>query len=442
MVGFIHHPAGLAHPDLPPQSHSGGSGGAVAASNPHPDLAIREQSRPYGSASLPSPLSGATAGSVLWNPGLSGSVAPTPKPGCSQPFRPWSEPLPAPGNVDKEADLDPSSLPSLLQFLRNLDSSLVSGRPPQSDILSEPEALARQGKQVDETLLASQSPLLASILLKSAEEIKGKEAPEEGPDFRGPGPKPLRQGQFLPSGRRLRAFSKPNPPLAPGALPACSLKLTDSDRAILPSYEGKSNVALSASLSDKTLSDWEELLRLGLENASLAERLSTVLYTQSLSVQHREALLLALSTTLRASLNCQARSYLNVILARRDAVLAKAKARVSTKDREFLRVLPLDSSGASLFGKGLSEADFLQPLSESAQALRALAQAAQSKGKQGQSPQRGTKRNSSPSPNTGVARGQSPQKKRVPFRKRHPFPKGDNPKASSKPASKSGAHPQ
>ena len=489
--GFWSTPSRLAHNafSAPSQPRAGGSGD-VTYSYSHAGLASSVFPLSLSSTSRDRSVSGAmvpplslTAGSLPssmpcssgleWNsssarsephysslPAIDGGQAglSTPR---REPYRPWAqadpayEPVSPPNNevsvVDSGAPvgadsepLDPDSLPSLLRFLGGVDPNLVSARPIRSGVLSEPESLARAGKLVEEDLVASQSPLLADILAITSSEISGKEATEDGAEFRSPGPRPLKQGQFLPSSKKLRAYSKPSPPLAPGALPLSVLKLSDSDRAILPSHEGKSNVNISATLPDKVLADWEETMRTGMENASLAERLTTVLYrdcrgvyVQTLSSQQREALLLASSSCLRATLTCLARSHANVVLARRDAVLAKAKSRLPSAEKDTLRALPLD--GSALFGKGVTDSPFLQPPSETCLAMREVAKAlAPKKQAGGQNPnhQRGQKRRFHTNPNE-----KSPSKKKKVFGKS--ASQGKKPSASAtKPKSKSGPHPQ
>ena len=458
---------------LPPQPAAGGSGRSAEFSSAHPGLAFSASLMPPqtmagGSSGIadqaytrsdlaPLPTQSRTGGSGLVANHM--ATLPSLAKGLT-PFRPWSpstayEPISPPTNVEAETvpctpsgseaeTLDSDSLPALLRFMGSIDSSLVSSRPLHSDILSEAEFLARTGRTVEEDVVSAQSPLLAQILSKIASEIKGKEASEEGSDFRSPGPKPLRQGQFLPASKKLRAFSKPSPPMAPGALPLNPLRLSESDKSILPSHEGKSNVNLSSTLSDKTLSDWEETIRLGLENSSMAERLATFLfkdgrgeYNQALSTQQRETLLLAQSSFLRASLTCMARSYYNVVLARRDAVLAKAKARLPLQEKETFRVLPLDS--CALFGKGVTDSPFLQPPSETSLALREVTKALAPKRQTGgqSSDQKGTKRKFNPS-----AKDKSPKKKFRSFTKPSTSTQGKKPSSSSKPSHKSKAHPQ
>ena len=388
-------------------------------------------------------------------------------------FRPWypvTEPVSPPVTAlekERESDTPPrlvpsrkvveaDSLPSILTLLESVDPLLVTRRAAESGILSEAETLSRAGCQIEGELVATQSPLLTSLFQAIGQEIKGQ---EHVPEDSGSAPKlcsrPLRYGHFLPPNKKLRPFPKPTPPFSAGALPSSTLKLSESDKSlILPSHEGRSNVSLTASLSDKSLSEWEELLRYALESASLAERFSTTLFKEekgalpdktSFSPEEKEALLLASCSSMRATLHGLARAYHNVILARRDAVLAKAKSRISAAEKDTLRALPLDA--VSLFGSGVAQTPSLQPPSESSKALMEVARAlSQRKAPQQQaSGQRQTQPNT---PNKQKRKFDSPSRAKGQAKKQRfglgARAQGKKPSAPPSKASapKSGPHPQ
>ena len=370
----------------------------------------------------------------------------------STPFRPWDgqaryEPISPPcPPLEGERELNGKSLPSILRWLQTVDGKLVTTRPHRTHIQSEAESMAQGHQPLEGELLASQSSLLGELFLAVGLEVSGqKTTADEDHTFRAPTPKPLRPGQFLPSSRKLRPF-KSAPLLGPGPLPSGPLGLAEGDKAILASHEGRSNAALTCTLPDKALSDWEETLRLALESSSFSDTLINVLFKDAkgkldspVSVEQREALLLASSTAIRATMECVVRAYHNIILARRDGVLAKAKSRLPAADKEGLRVLPI--SPPSLFGPEVAKTPSLQPPSEATLAVREMAKALTprkplpggSSGQQQNSP--GKKRfGSSP-------KGKGPLKSArfAPYRKGAQGPKGQkpSPKAPAK-----GKHPQ
>ena len=294
-------------------------------------------------------------------------------------------------SVRSDPLLDPGSLPSLLATLEKVDPSLVVARTKHSDILTDAEALSRAARPADKELLLAQSPLLETFIKSICKEVRGFDACDAASSSKPSdplllGPRPLKSGQFLGVHRkRLRPFPKPAPPIAYTSLPDSSLKLTDTEKGLLPSHEGKSSPALVATLPDKVLSEWEEMHRLALESASMAERFIDVLFkdTQdalpegsSLSQEQAAALLLASSSCLKSTLHSLSRSYINTILARRDALLAKAKARIPSAEKDSLRSLPLDPAG--LLGPTALLSPALKPPSESNAALLEVAKALKS----------------------------------------------------------------
>ena len=299
--------------------------------------------------------------------------------------------------------------------------------------------MAQEHQPPESELLASQSPLLGTLFQAVGLEVSGhKTSADKDQSFSAPLSKPLRPGQFLPPSKNLRPF-KASSLLGPGPLPSGPLSLTEGDKVILPTHEGKSNAALSTTLSDKALSDWEELLRLALESSSLSDTLTNTLYkdakgklTSPVSPEQREALLLASSSAIRSTMDCLTRAYHNVILARRDGVLAKAKSRLPSSDKELLRALPLDPP--ALFGQEVAKTPALQPPSEATLAVREMAKALTPKkpaprsGPSGHQQSGGSnKRRFGPSP-----KGKSPQKNP----RFAPFRKGSQGQKSQKPPSK------
>ena len=87
----------------------------------------------------------------------------------------------------------------------------------------------------------------------------------------------------------------------------------------------------------------------------------------SLSNEQTISLLLASAKCAKANLHLLSRSYINCILARRDALLAKAHSRVRSTEKDVLRALPLDASG--LLGPKALLSSSLQPLSENNRVL-------------------------------------------------------------------------
>ena len=413
--------------------------GAAAVSHPSPYAAFQASS----GASFPS---GA-------NPGVDVGQSCVPsRPAATTPrrFRPWDDvsthsvyesisppdpPRLAESAHQRETDsvpdpeppklVDGESLPSILSFLADIDPSLVSVRVAPTGILSEPERLSKADRPSSEgELLAAQSSLLSSFFSALGQEIKGIEASGETEEDKrttdppkGPlslGAQHLRCGQFLPAGvKKLRPFPKPTHPLALGPLPPQALRLSESDRGILASHEGKSMPHLTASLPDKVLVDWEEILRLGLESTSLSELLISTLYKDSigalpvtLTPEQRSALILAISTATKSSLHSLSRSYHNVILARRDMVLAKAKSKMPSGEKDALRSLPLDQH--ALFGPEALKSPSLKEQTEPAKMMAGFAsQIAQAIATSSRSP----KPQGSGKKNAGHSGGNTPQKR-------------------------------
>ena len=282
------------------------------------------------------------------------------------------------------ATSDLSSLPALLASLESVDPSLVAVKEQHSGILTDAEALSRATRPVARELLVSESPLLASFLSAASTEVRGFEASTSlVQDPMVLGPKPLRSGQYLKLNKvKAKPFSKPSPPLAYSALPPRVLNIQETERAILSSHDGKSSPSLSATIPDGVLADWEESHRLSLECSSLLERFIDVLFKDtkgalpegaSLTDEQRSALLLASAKCVKANMQVQSRSFVNTILARRDALLSKAMSRVPASEKDILRALPLDPSG--LLGPKALLSPSLRPLSESNAVLMELAKA-------------------------------------------------------------------
>ena len=121
---------------------------------------------------------------------------------------------------------------------------------------------------------------------------------------------------------------------------------------------------------------------MALECTSLLERFIDVLFKDTkdalpdgnaLSEDQKSALLLASAKCVKANMHLISRSYFNTILARRDALLAKAKSRVPSAEKDSLRALPLDPAG--LLGPKALLSPSLRPLSESNTVLMELAKA-------------------------------------------------------------------
>ena len=334
----------------------------------------------------------------VFSDGPAASVRPSLEPHPVPSARPCSSPAPdrsvtgSPfdGSVHSEAAGDSDSLPAILATLEGLDPALVVSRTRQAGILTEAEALSRATRPADRDRLMAESPLLSSFFKAIGREIKGFESSDgDLPSSTEPlslGPKPLRSGQFLSvTKKRLRPFPKPSPPMAFSSLPDSSLKITDTERNLLPSHEGKSSPALVATLPDRVLSEWEELHRLALESSSMAERFIDTLYKDtrdalpneaSLTQDQASALLLASSSCVKATLHALSRAYMNTILARRDALLSKARARIPSAEKDALRSLPLDPAG--LLGPKALLSPALRPPSESNAALLEVAKALKS----------------------------------------------------------------
>ena len=79
-------------------------------------------------------------------------------------------------------------------------------------------------------------------------------------------PNPLGVGRFLRPHSRLRAFYSKAPLLSGTSLPTSTLSSNESEKLLLCRPAGS-----FVSVSDRTLLDWEETARMGLEAASLAD---------------------------------------------------------------------------------------------------------------------------------------------------------------------------
>ena len=272
---------------------------------------------------------------------------------------------------------DLSTLPSLLASLETVVPSLVAVRELPPGIITDAEALSQASRPVARELLVKESPVLASFISAAIREVRGFDQDAADLDPLVLGPKPLKTGQFLPLNRnKVKPFAKPSPPIALSALPARSLALLETEKALLPSHDGKSAPSRSATISDHILQDWEESQRLALESSSLLESFIDILYKDaigklpgeaSLSGEQMTALLLTSSKCAKANLHLQSRSHINFVLARRDALLAKSKSRVPAAEKDILRALPLDSTG--LLGPKALLSPSLQPLSENNKVL-------------------------------------------------------------------------
>ena len=350
---------------LSPAPHVSVGQGLSQASGPPPCIPLSSSS-PNPSVSLPPPQEGVieSIGEVSDSPSQADPVS-------------SESDVPVPSLPGSEK----ATLPALLSALEALSPSLVASVDHQPKLLTGPEAHAQSQKPVRE-LRVPESPLLASILEETEREIQGLKD-SDTKDGLALGEKHLRTGSFLPSARsRFKSFDRPSHPVSLSALPPRALSVQEVERQILPDFEGKSSPSFSATIPDGALADWEESLRLSLEHSSMLERFIDTLYmgvtdtlpnNAELSEETAKALLVASSSCAKAVLRFGVRSYLNVVLARRDALLAKAKSRLPSAEKEALRALPLDQAG--LLGPKALQSASLRPPSESSAALLKVAEA-------------------------------------------------------------------
>ena len=169
--------------------------------------------------------------------------------------------------------------------------------------------------------------------------------PKEVPDF----PRALACGKFLklrqPPFPRTAAFKH-------DAIPKNRLSLTSEDLLL---SKGKTHQTIN--LSDKTVGDWEEAARRGLESLSIMDSFfgatlksifskskGGVEVNQNINPKQVEILKNQVSENLKFSMHVMATLHTNMVMARREGVLANSD--VNTDKKASLRALP---PGKSLF---------------------------------------------------------------------------------------------
>ena len=224
--------------------------------------------------------------------------------------------------------------------------------------------------------MAKQTPFIASLLSSLSKEVRGERGdhalssryaaavpPPAPPISLGHGhsssssplpslppigPKAMGKGSFLKMSDKTRLRKAPI--LEHSSLPRHSLSLSDTCRSVL---SRSSPSQFKASLSDTTASQWEELARRGLESASFAETVLTTVSSnlkplgssgalpRHLSSEESTSLLWAMGRSIESMSHCLGRLYFNVILARRDAHLECASARIPPECIPRIRALPI-----------------------------------------------------------------------------------------------------
>ena len=254
------------------------------------------------------------------------------------------------------------------------------------------------------------------------------------------GQKAMRKGTFFRPSHRSRLGK--NPVVEHSSLPRHPLTLSDTCRSVL-SRSAPSQIKVS--FSDKSAQDWEELARMGLESASFTESMlnalsanlkppgSTGALPRRLSTEDSTSLLWAMGRSIEAISDCLARLLWNVILARRDAHLEHASARIPPDCIPRIRALPVQDV---LFGPQVAATVGHANATAVTDQFLALAKSRPTGNQSRQSRNSGTKRSAPParhsSPKKPKSGGHS-SKKPSNFQKKN---------SSSKGHSKGTGHPQ
>eukprot|EP00745_Piridium_sociabile_P014361 TRINITY_DN2118_c0_g1_i8.p3 TRINITY_DN2118_c0_g1~~TRINITY_DN2118_c0_g1_i8.p3 ORF type:complete len:725 (-),score=84.24 TRINITY_DN2118_c0_g1_i8:3056-5230(-) len=215
-----------------------------------------------------------------------------------------------------------------------------------------------------------ESPMVADCVQKALDEIRGINREEtspppnpasgEVPDFQAA----KGVGAFLKAERSpfLRG-SKKRPRLAHSAIPTASLRLSQEDTLLLPEKDRPSGSSSkrSASISDNSLSDWEEIARRGMETSSVMDSFLGGLVDalkdpaedgfqlrRDLDQSSIQCVIQTLAKGLRFTAASFARLHLNAVLARRDSILQASKLASGSSTRSSFRVLP--AKDGHLFG--------------------------------------------------------------------------------------------
>ena len=277
---------------------------------------------------------------------------------------------------------------SAFELLKAYRPDLVVEKSSQSSCRTEAERVLEDGNQAAQpTFLAKQSPFIAALLSQLEADVRGEKEPKSGPsssmvppvkvsnplpgcsfDSNLPEVPPvsdnaMKRGTFFKAVSKSRPFPKPSyVPILHSNLPQAPLSLSDACRSALSKRHVDARV--KGHIPEKSLKDWEDLARMGLESASLTESVLSVISVakntrgaqsvKTMSDRDLRVLLWFMSKTVRSLSDCLARLFFNSILARRDAFLGNASSRLSPETLNRIRALPFDSH--SVFGPQVASA--------------------------------------------------------------------------------------
>ena len=377
-------PRDLQAPQPPRSPPKRSSLSATVAAPPVPRSRSRSSSRSSSSSRSPS-RSRSRSRSPSRSSSRSRSRSPSPPNGRAILNRPVSVP---PISQDSSAQVSseaphPRSIAGALSILKAVRPELIAEREASVLCKAGSEFLLGQAEPNPTLLVAKQSPFISSLIASLSRELRGESGglvlPRSSaapPSFslvhndRGPlpdlppiGPKALKTNSFFLRSKSSYLLDKSSLPLLDHtSLPQHPLILSDVCRSVLSRSAAANNGSqpFTLAVSDKRAQDWEELARRGLESASFADSVLNVVSANSIQVGAKgslsrplsdvdhQTLVWSLGRSIESMADCLGRLYFNIILARRDAYLAKASARIPPNCLPRIRALPLDQ--VAIFG--------------------------------------------------------------------------------------------
>ena len=318
---------------------------------------------------LPSPLSPPAQQEQLVRPNSHGSLD---HEATSSPTSSGDEHSASDCEDDNPNSSSSFSFSEAIQRLAHVAPDLVSSAPSSTGRLSAAERiLGRASARPDSGRALVESPLVAEAFQAAFSKIRGQEeAPIKGsvPSL----PAALPCGTFLKGDKP--PFKKEA--LISGVIPSATLSATREDLLLLPEGKFQSSGNLSAQVKDKTLREFENLARLGLQSSSVLDSflgglvnlvkddsVDDFVIKQDIDSGDFLSFIQALSETLKFTSSNLASLYANIVLTRRDSFLLNSQILKNSKDcQSSLRSLPIHAT--SLFG-GEHVAPTIHSLAES-----------------------------------------------------------------------------
>ena len=258
-------------------------------------------------------------------------------------------------NLDSSSSF---SFSDAIQRLAQVAPDLVSSAPSSTGRLSAAERiLGRASARPDSGLALVESPLVAEAFQAALSKVRGQ---EETP-IKGSVPS---LPAALPCGTYLKGDKPPfkKEALISDLIPSARLPISREDLLLLPDANRQIGSGFSAQVKDKTLGEFENLARFGLQSSSVLDSflgglvnsvkddsVDDFVIKQDIDSGDFLSFIQALSETLKFTASTLASLYVNLVLARRDSILLKSQVLKNSKDcQSSLRGLPVHST--SLFG--------------------------------------------------------------------------------------------